>query len=387
MNLLTHCLIVLAYALAAIFAGLVAPQFLPFLGPDIGILAGIVVFFAAAVLHEILSRRLSEDRFRAELLQVRRFAAETGTDLENARRDVVRLRNELTQAEETSQARIDAEIAMLKPLLGQLSQHLSGQNLAVRPSAAWSGPDGDLLQVVTSALQDSRIDLYLQPIVSLPQRKIRYYEAFSRLRDVDGTQIMPARYLPVAADAGLLNIIDNLLLFRCVQLIRKLKRKNRSTGFFCNISAASLQDAAFFHQFTEFLSTDPDLVDSLIFEIAAADFAAMDNTASTRLDRLGQMGFGFSLDQVQSLDVDYANLARRHFRFVKIEADRLLADDPDSKLPIVLDDLKEAFRRAGVDLIAEKVETEKTLLDLLEVGVDFGQGYLFGEPRLGREDF
>ena len=40
-----------------------------------------------------------------------------------------------------------------------------------------------------------------------------------------------------------------------------------------------------------------------------------------------------------------------------------------------------------MDLIAEKVETEKTLLDLLEVGVDFGQGYLFGEPRLGREDF
>ena len=40
-----------------------------------------------------------------------------------------------------------------------------------------------------------------------------------------------------------------------------------------------------------------------------------------------------------------------------------------------------ALDRSAVDLIVEKIESEEMLLDLLELKVDFGQGYLFGEPR------
>ena len=42
--------------------------------------------------------------------------------------------------------------------------------------------------------------------------------------------------------------------------------------------------------------------------------------------------------------------------------------------------------RSGIDLIAEKVETERTVVDLLEFGVDFAQGYLFGAPRPAKDD-
>jgi cyclic-di-GMP phosphodiesterase TipF (flagellum assembly factor) len=40
---------------------------------------------------------------------------------------------------------------------------------------------------------------------------------------------------------------------------------------------------------------------------------------------------------------------------------------------------------AGIDLIVEKIETEQMLVELLEYSIDFGQGYLFGEPRLSKE--
>ena len=48
-------------------------------------------------------------------------------------------------------------------------------------------------------------------------------------------------------------------------------------------------------------------------------------------------------------------------------------------------DLKDALTRAGIDLVVEKIEHERTVRELLDYGVDFGQGYLFGEPRPARE--
>ena len=82
--------------------------------------------------------------------------------------------------------------------------------------------ESELLETIRASLEENRVDLYLQPIVSLPQRKLRFYEALSRLRAEDGSVIMPAQYIKVAAPAGLMSVVDNLLLFRCVQIVRRL---------------------------------------------------------------------------------------------------------------------------------------------------------------------
>ena len=54
-------------------------------------------------------------------------------------------------------------------------------------------------------------------------------------------------------------------------------------------------------------------------------------------------------------------------------------------MPIHIADLKEAMKRAGIDLIAEKVEQEPEVVGLLEFNVDFGQGFLFCEPMPVRD--
>jgi cyclic-di-GMP phosphodiesterase TipF (flagellum assembly factor) len=53
---------------------------------------------------------------------------------------------------------------------------------------------------------------------------------------------------------------------------------------------------------------------------------------------------------------------------------------------VAAEDLKKLLSRHGVNLIAERVEDEKTVVQLLEYGVDYAQGYLFGEPRAVREE-
>ena len=107
-------------------------------------------------------------------------------------------------------------------------------------------------ELIAKAADANRIDLYLQPIVTLPQRKVRYYEALSRLRTEAGDIIPAGDFIDIAERVGLMPKIDNMLVFRCVQVVRRLQLKSRDVGLFCNISASTLTDAIYFKQLARF---------------------------------------------------------------------------------------------------------------------------------------
>ena len=93
---------------------------------------------------------------------------------------------------------------------------------------AFSGLDRDgVIALVRSAIDDQQIDLYLQPIVTLPQRKVRYYEAMSRLNAGNGELVPAGDFLPYAEAGALMPKLDSLSVLRCVQVVRRLLLKNR----------------------------------------------------------------------------------------------------------------------------------------------------------------
>ena len=163
-----------------------------------------------------------------------------------------------------------------------------------------------------------------------------------------------------------------------VQLIRRIHRKSQNLDFFCNISPHTLADQDFFSDFLDFLDSNQELAGHLVFEFAQADFARWSDAGAGLLARLAHLGCRISLDQIHDVDLDPELLAERRVSFVKVEANLLLEALGQRG------DLLRALRRREIDLIVEKVEDEGRLLDLLDHEVDFGQGYLFGEPRLAR---
>ena len=125
---------------------------------------------------------------------------------------------------------------------------------------------------IAAAIDNNRIDLYLQPIVTLPQRKVRYYEALSRLRTEQGDVVPAAEFIEVAETSGLMPKLDNLLMFRCVQVMRRLQMKNRDVGLFCNVSATTLQDVTYFRQFLDFMDANRVLGPSMLLEFTHAAY-------------------------------------------------------------------------------------------------------------------
>ena len=220
---------------------------------------------------------------------------------------------------------------MLEDLVQQMSETLEAPagGPAARPAHTLRGrrhreQSNALLETVRDALAENRVDLYLQPVVTLPQRRTVFYESFSRLRDETGRVMMPAEYLSVAEPEGLVTAIDNLLLFRCVQIVRRLAKQDRKVGIFCNVSLASLGDEIFFPQFLEFLSREPRPGRALIFELGQAAFDARGAVEARNMAKLADLGFRFSLDKVTDLDLDFDDLQRSDVKFLKIAADLLL---------------------------------------------------------------
>lgn len=236
-------------------------------------------------------------------------------------------------------------------------------------------------EAITAAVAEGRIDLYLQPIVTLPQRKVRFYEGVSRLRTGEGDILPAADFIEQAELAGLVPKIDNLLVFRCVQVTRRLQLKSRDVGLFCNVSASTLADAAGFKQLLDFMDANRALAPALVFEFAQRAYRSFGAIEQESLAALADRGFRFSLDHVSDLRMEPKDLADRGFRYLKVPATLLLAKSANLQADIHPEDLADLLARYGIDLIAERIESESMVVDLLDYDVRFGQGFLFSAPR------
>jgi len=242
-------------------------------------------------------------------------------------------------------------------------------------------PGDAMLRDLREAIEGNRIDLYLQPIVTLPDRKLRFYDASTRVRTGDDAFMAPGDYLELAEREHLMPRIDNVMLVKCVQLLRRLGPESRLKGVFCNLSAQSLLDHDFFPELVEFMEENSALSDSLTFQVRQRAVLDLGADELAGLKSLGKLGFVFSLDHVADLDVDFAALRDHFFRYVKIEAKTLLHDLGEAGASVPAADMTRFLERFDLKLIAEKVDDEASLSRLIEYGADLAEGDLFGSPR------
>src|SRR5213076_3605333 len=97
-----------------------------------------------------------------------------------------------------------------------------------------------MLTTLRNAIDENRIDIFLQPMVTLPQRKVRFYEAVTRLRDERDQVLAADDFILIAEAAGLIGRIDHTVMLKCVQVLRRLMVRNKDVGIFCNVAAATL---------------------------------------------------------------------------------------------------------------------------------------------------
>ncbi|MEI8144606.1 MAG: EAL domain-containing protein [Alphaproteobacteria bacterium] len=246
--------------------------------------------------------------------------------------------------------------------------------------------EAEAAAAIAGAIGAGRIDLYLQPIVTLPQRKVRWYEASLRIRLPDGTQLSAPDYRPIAMAGGLGPLLDTEAITRSLQVGRRLISRNRDVGLICGIDGASLGSVDFASSLLDLLENEEEMKGALLFEVAQADLRAFTLLELETLRTAGALGFRLALGGVTDLSIEPRDLAEKGVRQVRISADLLLRDPEAAGAAIHPADLAGLFARHGIDLVATELNAESTVVDVLDYDVKFGQGLLFSPPRPVRAD-
>jgi cyclic-di-GMP phosphodiesterase, flagellum assembly factor TipF len=388
MSVFAHIMLALVYITASGLGAVALYRYYAFDIVTAGLI-GTVATLALAVLHMAFSR-LGGGSVDKRLYEIRTEMRKLTTRVVQAEQHAAELKNSFDKEIAARRETIVNEMRGLEDMISKLGKKFESRLQVVRTQAAEYTMDGaSVLDAVKDALRENRVDLHLQPIVNLPQRRVCFYEGFTRLRRADGSIIMPAEFLGAAERANLLGVIDNMLLFRCVQIVRRLSERDRRVGVFCNLSMASLEDENFFPSFLDFMRENRDLASALIFELGVRTFLQRSDIAARNMGRLKELGFRFSLDKGDGLAFDLPELQQAGVKFVKVNGERLLEElTPGGERPIssisrdiAAEDVPAVFVRYGIDLIAEKVESEKSVIDILEFEIPYGQGHVFGAPR------
>ena len=248
--------------------------------------------------------------------------------------------------------------------------------------AALTGANAlSLLENIERSIENDRIDILLQPIMKLPERKTAFYEVFSRLVDANGEQMTPEKFIPLCEIEGLMPLVDNMMLIRAVKIIRRLESRSNAVGLFCTLSSQSLIDPDFFPELVGFVEKNRDLASRIIFEISQSQLNNAGAMEHESMRVLARLGFSFSLDKVTNLNVDFSDMRDRGFRFIRISANTLLNRMAEMSARIHGADKSSYLARYDIQLIVERIEKEEQLIALNDYEITLGQGYFFSEPR------
>jgi cyclic-di-GMP phosphodiesterase TipF (flagellum assembly factor) len=259
------------------------------------------------------------------------------------------------------------------PELPPLADRTAPRTAPASASPAAVTTRDDLVEVLRRACEAEDIEIHLQPVMSIADRRTHLYEAFPRVRDGRGGLIRAETYVPTAANAGLLPDIERLAFRRTVQILGRLIERGKQRPIFCPLSTDALRDGTFLRAFHETLKAGPALASNLIFELAEGDLPRLGPAEREAVHALANAGFRFSLQDVMQLDM--AVIGDLPVAFVKLMP-IALSGQPGHAAGLV-----GRARSIGAEPVIDGVQDDRDLAIAQALGIVLGQGGYLSEPR------
>jgi len=252
----------------------------------------------------------------------------------------------------------------------------------IPPPRAERGPEYEA--EIIRAFEGDGLEIHLQPVVSLPQRKVVAYEALARLR-IEGRDPAaaagPEAFLPVLERQGRTTELDRRMLQRAAVVVRHLARRGSDTLLTYGLSPLSLFEPGLLRDLGRMVADDPALA-ALVIALPQASWRSLDAGQRGLLAPL-RGRIGFSLDRPDDLRFDLLELAALGIGQIKVPAEMLLRPEESrgNLSDIAVEDTAPALARAGIRLVATGVADEADIPDLIDLDVAFAQGAAFAAPR------
>jgi len=225
-------------------------------------------------------------------------------------------------------------------------------------------------------VENLRFQLHFQPIVGLKDRRLSHFEALSRFRGVDS----PFEMINFAEDVGITRDFDLAVVRKVLEALDSTDRNKPRPKIAINLSTRSLDQDSFVDDLLTLLSGCGALAKTIAFEVTeSAEIKNLERMA-TVLERLRSKGHRVALDDFGAGAAAFHYIRALKVDYVKVDGAYIQKVLTCSRDASIVKAMTEMCKSLGVGTIAEMIEDEEQASSLLAMGVDCGQGYLFGRP-------
>lgn len=235
------------------------------------------------------------------------------------------------------------------------------------------------VRALRSAVSSQQFQLVFQPIVRLDTRTLHHYEALSRFEDGGS----PFETIRLAEGVHMIGEFDLAVVQRVVDMLAERRRQGETIDVAVNLSGHSLESSIFMAALREILAVDPSLRRQLIFEITESTQITNMVHAANAVRQLREDGHFVCLDDFGAGAASFPYLQALEIDYVKIDGAyvKALQTQGQDRDRAILKGMVWLCKELGIGTVAEMVETEDQARLLLDFGIDYGQGYLFGRPE------
>ena len=233
---------------------------------------------------------------------------------------------------------------------------------------------------IRQALDNNTLCFYLQPQFDISHR-LRGFEALARLKDENGNFISPARFIPVAEKAGLIDSVDRRVFRDSAMFLGEvIRRTGADLTLSVNVSARHLMRNDFLDEVRDIVNTCGFPVKDLEIEITESVMIDSAEEALNCINAIKQMGakialddFGTGYSSLSYLNAFPADILKVDKSFI----DKMNTSDSSKQYVAAIISIGHIM---NFDVISEGVEEPEQLDTLRSIGCDYIQGYIWGRP-------
>ncbi|WP_373186938.1 EAL domain-containing protein [Halopseudomonas sp.] len=238
---------------------------------------------------------------------------------------------------------------------------------------------GNIIAMVTHALETNGFKLLFQPVISLRGDNHEHYETYLRLLNSQGEEVPAAEFLPAINDAGLAAHIDRWVISQAVRLLAGQRGKGTDTRLLINLSSASLQDLQLAHWVSGLLQENRLPSDSIIFQFNDADANTYMKQAKALTESLKTLHCKVSLSNFGCALNPYAALKHLQVDFIKIDGS-FARELSDPEAVTTLKEMIGTLHGMGILTIVPYVDSATMMPTLWQAGVNYIQGHYLQSP-------
>lgn len=240
---------------------------------------------------------------------------------------------------------------------------------------------------ILNAMAEDRLEVFYQPIYSTKHRRFVSAEALARIRNVDGSLMLPGTFIPLAEENGFIEEIGSRVFEKVCRMMSEVRIGELGLDYIeVNLSVGQCENRELSEKYIRIMEENNTNPDNINLEITESSAITQRKILLDNMNILKEKGCSFSLDDFGNGESNLNYIVDMPVDIVKFDRGMVRDYFRNERAKLIMDSVIAMIQRMNLRIVAEGVE-EKEQLDTMEkLGVDYIQGYYFSKP-LPQDEF